>query len=169
MAKQYDQRPPLSLESGKKYTATIEMETGGTIVAELFPQAAPESVNSFVFLAGEGYYEGVTFHRVIKGFMAQGGDPTGTGTSGPGYNVPDEVNTNKHIEGALAMAKTAAPDSAGSQFFICLTAVPHLDGEYTIFGQVRDGMDTVHAIRERDPQSDSQPGDAIKAVTITVE
>ena len=101
--------------------------------------------------------------------MAQGGDPTGTGTSGPGYNVPDEVNTNKHIEGTLAMAKTAAPDSAGSQFFICLTAVPHLDGEYTIFGQVRDGMDTVHAIRERDPQSDSQPGDAIRSVSISVE
>ena len=169
MAKQYDARPPLALEEGKRYSATIELEKGGSFVADLFPDVAPETVNSFVFLAQEGYYNGVTFHRVILGFMAQGGDPTGTGSGGPGYNVPDEVNSNKHTEGTLAMAKTAAPDSAGSQFYVCLADVPHLDGDYSVFGRVREGLDVVHTIRERDPQTDSNVGDAIKTITITIE
>ena len=101
--------------------------------------------------------------------MAQGGDPTGTGTGGPGYNVPDEVNGNKHTEGTLAMAKTAAPDSAGSQFYVCLADVPHLDGAYSVFGRVREGLDVVHTIRERDPGSDPEAGDAIKTIRISVE
>ncbi len=168
MAKQYDKRPEMALESGKSYSATIELEKGGSIVVDLFPEVAPETVNSFVFLANDGYYEGVTFHRVIPGFVAQGGDPTGTGSGGPGYTVPDEVNDNLHVAGTLSMAKTAAPDSAGSQFYICLDEVPHLDGDYTAFGLVSEGMDTVQSIRERDPQTDKAPGDAIKSITITV-
>lgn len=169
MAKQYDKRPEMSLEPGRSYSATIEMEEGGAIVVDLFPDAAPETVNSFVFLAREGYYDGVTFHRVISGFMAQGGDPTGTGTGGPGYNVPDEPNEHKHEAGTLAMAKTAAPDSAGSQFYITLAPQPHLDGGYTVFGQVREGLDVVHAIPPRDPAPGAEPGAAIKTVTISVE
>ncbi len=169
MAKQYDARPAMALDAGKKYSATIELAKGGSFVADLFPDVAPETVNSFVFLAQEGYYDGVTFHRVIPGFMAQGGDPTGTGTGGPGYNVPDEVNDNKHTEGTLAMAKTAAADSAGSQFFVCLADVSHLDGAYSVFGRVREGLDVVHTIRERDPGNDSDAGDAIKTITISVE
>ena len=126
-------------------------------------------MNSFVFLAGEGYYDGLTFHRVIPGFVAQGGDPSGSGSGGPGYNVPDEVNDHKHVEGALSMAKTAAPDSAGSQFYITLANVPHLDGGYTVFGKVREGMDVVLAIEAREPSPSAAPGAAIKAISITVE
>ena len=169
MTKQYDSRPSMALEAGKKYSAHIEMEAGGTVVADLYPEAAPETVNSFCFLAGEGYYDGLTFHRVIPGFVAQGGDPTGSGSGGPGYNVPDEVNNHKHEEGALAMAKTAAPDSAGSQFYITLATVPHLDGGYTVFGKVREGMEVVHAIEAREPTPDAAPGAAIKTITITAE
>ena len=169
MAKQYDSRPPMALEPGKKYSARIEMEAGGTIVADLFPEAAPETVNSFVFLAGEGYYDGLTFHRVIPGFVAQAGDPTGSGSGGPGYNVPDEVNEHKHEEGVLSMAKTAAPNSAGSQFYITLANVPHLDGGYTVFGKVREGMEVVHAIEPREPTPDAAPGSAIKTIGIAVE
>jgi cyclophilin family peptidyl-prolyl cis-trans isomerase len=169
MAKQYDARPAMALDAGKKYSATIELAKGGIFVADLFPDVAPETVNSFVFLAQDGYYDGITFHRVILDFMAQGGDPTGTGTGGPGYNVPDEVNDNKHTEGTLSMAKTAAPDSAGSQFFVCLADVSHLDGQYSVFGRVREGLEVIHTIRERDPGSDSEAGDAIKTITISVE
>ena len=167
MAKSYDARPELALDESKSYSATIEMEAGGEIVVDLFADAAPETVNSFIFLAREGYYDGVTFHRIIPGFVAQGGDPTGTGTGGPGYNVPDEVNDNKHVQGALSMAKTAAPDSAGSQFYITLDAVPHLDGGYTVFGQVREGMDVVLAFPARDPSPSAEPGPAIKAISIS--
>jgi cyclophilin family peptidyl-prolyl cis-trans isomerase len=169
MAKKYDKRPEMALEDGKTYSAVIELEKGGEIVVDLFSKDAPETVNSFVFLAGDGYYDGLTFHRVIPGFVAQGGDPSGTGSGGPGYNIPDEVNDNKHTEGTLSMAKTAAPDSAGSQFYLCLADVPHLDGGYTVFGRVSEGMDVIHTIRERDPQSDSQPGDAIKTVRVSAE
>ena len=169
MAKQYDTRPEMALEDGKTYSAVIELEKGGEIFVDLFATEAPETVNSFVFLAGDGYYDGITFHRVIPGFVAQGGDPTGTGSGGPGYNAPDEVNDNHHSEGTLAMAKTAAPDSAGSQFYLCLADVPHLDGNYTAFGRVSGGLDVMHTIRERDPQSDSQPGDAIKTIRISVD
>ena len=167
MAKSYDARPELALDESKSYSATIEMEAGGEIVVDLFADAAPETVNSFIFLAREGYYDGVTFHRIIPGFVAQGGDPTGTGTGGPGYNVPDEVNDNKHVQGALSMAKTAAPDSAGSQFYITLDAVPHLDGGYTVFGQVREGMDVVLAFPPRDPSPSAGPGPAIKTISVS--
>lgn len=169
MAGQYDQRPEMALESGKSYSATVEMENGGSFVIDLFADDAPETVNSFVFLAGEGYYEGIMFHRVIPGFVAQGGDPTGTGTGGPGYTVPDEVNDHKHEAGAVAMAKTAAPDSAGSQFYVALDTLPHLDGGYTVFGKVREGLDVVLAIPAREPSPGADPGEAIKTVSIAIE
>ena len=168
MAKQYDHRPPLALEPGKRYSATVEMEKGGTITVDLFAEAAPETVNAFVFLAREGYYDGVTFHRVIPGFMAQGGDPSGSGSGGPGYTLPDEINEHKHEDGMIAMAKTAAPDSAGSQFYFTLAPQPHLDGVHTVFGKVREGLEVVRAITPREPGPSAPPGDAIKTVTISV-
>ncbi len=109
------------------------------------------------------------FHRVIPGFVAQGGDPTGTGTGGPGYNVPDEVNDHKHEAGSVAMAKSAAPVSAGSQFYVALDSLPHLDGGYTVFGKVREGLDVVLAIPAREPSPGADPGEAIKTVSITIE
>ena len=167
MAK-YSKRPEMALNAEKSYSAKIELADGGEIELELFAKDAPETVNSFVFLARDGYYEGVTFHRIIKGFMAQGGDPTGQGTGGPGYNIPDEVNSNKHnTEGTVAMAKTAARNSGGSQFYITLEPTPFLDSDYTVFGRVTSGMEVVHAFAERDPQRARQPGPAMKSVTIS--
>ena len=167
MAK-YNQRPEMALQDGVNYAATIELESGGRIDIELYAADAPETVNSFVFLARDGYYDGVTFHRIIKGFMAQGGDPTGRGTGGPGYNIPDEVNGNKHnTEGTVAMAKTAAPDSAGSQFYITFEPTPFLDSDYTVFGRVTSGMDVVHGLPARDPERAREPGPAMKTITIS--
>jgi len=123
-----------------------ELETG-TIMMELYPDVAPETVKAFKKLVAKGFYDGLTFHRVIPGFMAQGGDPDGTGMGGPGYNLKAEFNDKKHVRGTLAMARSADPDSAGSQFYICYTPTPHLDGQYTIFGQVTDGMEHVDALK----------------------
>ena len=123
-----------------------ELETG-TIIMELYPDVAPETVEAFKKLVAKGFYDGLTFHRVIPGFMAQGGDPDGTGMGGPGYNLKAEFNDKKHVRGTLAMARSADPDSAGSQFYICYTPTPHLDGQYTIFGQVTDGMEHVDALK----------------------
>ena len=125
----------------------------------------PQTVNNFVFLAREGFYDGVTFHRVIPGFMAQGGDPTGTGTGGPGYRFADERASNKHQEGSLSMAN-AGPNTNGSQVFICYAPQPHLDGRHTVFGRVTKGMEAVRALRPRDPQRDRQPGDRITSIEI---
>ncbi len=166
MAQQYPQRPPLTLRADKRYRATLQMEKGGEIVLDLFAEAAPETVNSFIFLAREGFYDGVTFHRVIPGFMAQGGDPTGTGTGGPGYTLPDEVNAHRHERGVIAMARTSAPHSAGSQFYLTLAPTPHLDGGYTVFGRVQEGLDVLDAIRPRDPRPGAPAGDAIRTITI---
>ena len=163
MPKTYSERPPLALTEGVTYHAVFEMEAGGSFEVELFADAAPETVNSFVFLAREGFYDGLTFHRVIDGFVAQGGDPQGTGTGGPGYNVPRELSDHKHVEGAIAMARSQNPDSAGSQFYICLADVPFLDGEYAVFGMVRSGMDVVHDIPKGEPPAN--PG-VIKSITI---
>jgi len=148
-AKTYDAPPPMSIDAAKHYTATIETAKGN-IVLELFPKVAPQTVNSFVFLAREGFYDGLTFHRVVPGFVVQGGDPKGDGTGGPGYTLPAEFSDVKHITGTLAMARTSDPNSAGSQFYITLAPTPHLDGQYTVFGQVREGMDVVQAIRVGD-------------------
>jgi peptidylprolyl isomerase/peptidyl-prolyl cis-trans isomerase B (cyclophilin B) len=129
----------------------IKIETEyGDILIELYPDSAPNTVANFKALAGNGFYDGLTFHRVIAGFMAQGGDPEGTGTGGPGYKVKAEFNDRKHKRGTVAMARSASPDSAGSQFYICFGSQPHLDGQYTIFGQVVEGMDVVDQIKQGD-------------------
>ena len=131
---------------------TIEMEDGGTIKAELYPEIAPNTVNNFVSLINKGFYDGVIFHRVIPGFMIQGGDPKGMGTGGPGYSIKGEFTRNgfkndlKHERGVLSMARAMAPNSAGSQFFIMHKNSPHLDGQYASFGKVLEGMEVVDAI-----------------------
>ena len=131
---------------------TIEMEDGGIIKAELYPEIAPNSVNNFISLINQKFYDGVIFHRVISGFMIQGGCPYGNGTGGPGYSIPGEFAANgfennlKHTRGVLSMARAMHPDSAGSQFFIMHADAPHLDGQYAAFGKVIEGMDVVDKI-----------------------
>jgi peptidyl-prolyl cis-trans isomerase B (cyclophilin B) len=138
-------------------TAEIAMEKGGIIKIEFFPDDAPKTVENFVTLAKKGFYNGLIFHRVIPGFMAQGGDPKGDGTGGPGYTIKDEFNKQKHVRGAVAMARTSAPNSSGSQFYICFEPQPHLDGGYVVFGKVVSGMNIVDNIKK---------GDKMKSVTI---
>ncbi len=131
---------------------TIEMTTGGKMVAELYPEVAPNTVSNFISLVQKGFYDGLIFHRVIPGFMIQGGDPDGVGMGGPGYTIPGEFSSNgfandlHHSRGVLSMARTMDPDSAGSQFFVMVDDAPHLDGEYAAFGKVIDGMETADAI-----------------------
>ncbi|OIO66885.1 MAG: peptidyl-prolyl cis-trans isomerase [Zetaproteobacteria bacterium CG1_02_49_23] len=122
----------------------------GNINVELYPDVAPNTVANFKALAGKGFYDGLKFHRVIAGFMAQGGDPEGTGMGGPGYKVKAEFSKRKHVRGTVAMARSSSPDSAGSQFYICYGPQPHLDGQYTIFGQVTEGMEAVDKIKQGD-------------------
>ena len=166
--KQYASAPPMLIDPKKQYTATVKMAKGGEFVIQLYADKAPITVNSFVFLARQGYFDGVTFHRVLEGFMAQGGDPTGTGSGGPGYSF---VNENSDLTfdkaGVVAMAN-AGPDTNGSQFFITFGPTPNLNGGYTIFGQVISGMDVVNGLTRRDPnQNPNFPGDAIASITIT--
>ena len=165
---QYDTYPPMTIDVNKQYFAAVKMANGGEFTIQLFPDKAPKTVNSFVFLAREGYFNGVTFHRVLEGFMAQGGDPTGTGGGGPGYEFENEnSDLTFDQEGVVAMAN-AGPDTNGSQFFITFGPTPQLNGDYTIFGQVIDGMDVVNAITKRDPDTNpSFAGDAMESVTIT--
>ena len=132
-------------EGAKDMTAVIETNMG-TFSFELYPDIAPQTVASFVKLTKKGFYDGLIFHRVIDGFMIQGGDPKGTGTGGPGYTIKAEFSNKKHVAGTVSMARSNDPDSAGSQFFVCLEPASHLDGKYTVFGQVVDGMDVVSAI-----------------------
>ncbi|HAJ37754.1 MAG TPA: peptidylprolyl isomerase [Chloroflexi bacterium] len=148
--KQWNTPPAMQIDVKKSYTATIET-IRGPIVIELYPEHAPKTVNNFVFLARAGYYDGVSFHRVIPDFVIQGGDPTGTGRGGPGYKFEDEVKGNplKHETGVLSMAN-AGPNTNGSQFFITHSPQPHLDGKHTVFGKVTSGMDVVNAIRQGD-------------------
>jgi cyclophilin family peptidyl-prolyl cis-trans isomerase/protein-disulfide isomerase len=159
------------IDLSKSYRATLQTEKG-EIVIELFDDQAPVTVNSFVFLARRGWYDEVTFHRVIPGFVAQAGDPTGTGFGGPGYTIVDEIDPARTFDGAgwVAMAN-AGPNTGGSQFFITLDAQPNLDGRFTIFGRVTAGLDVVQALAARDPQSDptAAPGDKILSVAITEE
>ncbi len=167
-AEQYNEAPPMQVDEAKQYFATFKMANGGEFAVELYPAKAPITVNSFVFLACKGYFDGLTFHRVLEGFMAQGGDPTGTGMGGPGYEF---VNENSDLTfdkaGVMAMANSG-PDTNGSQFFITFAPADFLNGGYTIFGQVTDGMDVVNAITRRDPaQNPALDGDAIETVTIT--
>ncbi len=166
--KQYSAAPPMLIDKNKQYSATVKMAKGGEFVIQLYPDKAPITVNSFVFLARQGYFDGVTFHRVLEGFMAQGGDPTGTGMGGPGYQF---VNENSDLTfdkaGVVAMAN-AGPDTNGSQFFITFGPTPDLNGGYTIFGQVTSGMDVVNGIRRRNPDTNPNfTGDAIQSITIT--
>ena len=165
---QYDTYPPMTIDVNKQYFAAVKMVNGGEFTIQLFPDKAPKTVNSFVFLAREGYFNGVTFHRVLDGFMAQGGDPTGTGGGGPGYEFENEnSDLTFDKEGVVAMAN-AGPDTNGSQFFITFGPTPQLNGDYTIFGQVIEGMDVVNAITKRDPDTNpSFAGDAMESVTIT--
>ncbi len=146
----WKQPPAMEIDPEKTYRATIETPRG-EIVLELYPQHAPKTVNNFVFLSRQGFYNGVTFHRVIKDFVIQGGDPTGTGRGGPGYKFEDETTGNPltHETGVISMAN-AGPNTNGSQFFITHAPQPHLNGKHTVFGKVVDGMDVVYAIRQGD-------------------
>jgi peptidyl-prolyl cis-trans isomerase B (cyclophilin B) len=158
MSKQYSAPPPVTIDSNKKYTATLETSRG-KIVCDLFAAEAPMTVNNFVFLAREGFYDGTKFHRVIPDFMIQGGDPTGTGRGGPGYRFADEFkgNPHKHKVGTLSMAN-AGPGTNGSQFFVTHVVTDWLDGKHTVFGQVTSGQDVVNSVKQ---------GDELKSVTIT--
>lgn len=166
--KQYDAYPPMTIDTGKQYFATFKMANGGEFKVQLFPDKAPKTVNSFVFLAKDKFYDGTTFHRVLEGFMAQGGDPTGTGGGGPGYEFEDEFSDlTFDREGLLAMAN-AGPNTNGSQFFITFAPTPHLNGLHTIFGEVVEGMDVVRGITLRDPNTGPDySGDVIESITIT--
>jgi cyclophilin family peptidyl-prolyl cis-trans isomerase len=159
--------PPMTISADKEYLATVETDKG-TFVIELYAKSAPLTVNSFVFLTGEGWYDGVTFHRVITDFMAQTGDPSGTGMGGPGYTFEDEIDPELGFDGPgwVAMAN-AGSNTNGSQFFITYAEAAHLNGLYTIFGKVISGMDVVEALTPRDPQVDPDfEGDRIIKVTI---
>ena len=139
---------PISAEAQRMHpTAVIVLEKGGEIQIELFPEDAPKTVESFITLSKKGFYDGLTFHRVVPGFVAQGGDPKGDGTGGPGYTLKAEFNKRKHVRGTLAMARAQSPDSAGSQFYICFAPQPALDEKYTVFGQVVKGMEAVDQIK----------------------
>lgn len=149
-SKQWKSPPEMQIDPGKTYKATIETSRG-SIELELYPQHAPKTVNNFVFLAREGFYDGALFHRVISNFMIQGGDPTGTGRGGPGYRFEDEVNNNPltHETGVISMAN-AGPNTNGSQFFITHSPQPHLNGKHTVFGKVVTGQEVVNAVRQGD-------------------
>jgi len=163
--KTYSAPPPMTIDTSKQYTATIETEKGD-LVLELFASDVPVTVDNFVFLAGEGFYDGSTFHRVIPGFMAQGGDPTGTGTGNPGYRFADEFTEHTHVDGALSMAN-AGPNTNGCQFFITYTPQHGLDGKHTVFGQLTEGMDVLEKLTPRDPnQNPKFEGDKIIRITI---
>ena len=158
MASKYASAPALTIDPAKTYTAVMETSKG-PLTIDLFAADAPMTVNNFVFLARDGFYNGIKFHRVISNFMVQGGDPTGTGSGGPGYKFADETagNPHRHQTGTLSMAN-AGPNTNGSQFFITHAPQPHLDGKHTVFGQVKTGQDVVNAIRQ---------GDTIQSITIT--
>ena len=158
----------MGIDSSKQYFATVKMANGGEFVIQLYPDKAPITVNSFVFLSCKGFFNGVTFHRVLEGFMAQGGDPDGTGMGGPGYEfVNEDSDLTFDKEGVVAMAN-AGRDTNGSQFFITFGPTEQLNGGYTIFGQVIEGIDVVNAITRRDPDtSPTFAGDAMESVTIT--
>lgn len=154
---------------------TIEMENGDIIKAELYPEIAPNTVNNFISLINKGYYDGIIFHRVIRGFMIQGGDPEGTGMGGPGYCIAGEFSHNgfrndlKHEPGVLSMARTMMPNTAGSQFFIMHQTSPHLDGEYAGFGKVIEGMENVNKIAETRTGFQDRPVEEQRMKKVTVE
>jgi cyclophilin family peptidyl-prolyl cis-trans isomerase len=166
--KQYSSIPPMLIDKNKQYTAAVKMAKGGEFTIQFYPDKAPIAVNSFVFLARQGFFDGVTFHRVLDRFMAQGGDPTGTGGGGPGYEFVNEDSDLKFDKAGVVAMANAGRDTNGSQFFITFGPTPQLNGGYTIFGQVTSGMDVVNAIKRRDPnQNPNFTGDVIESITIT--
>jgi cyclophilin family peptidyl-prolyl cis-trans isomerase len=166
MAKQWNKPPALVIDPKKKYTANMKTDKG-TMVIELFADKAPNTVNNFVFLAREGFYDGVIFHRVINNFMVQGGDPTGSGSGGPGYRFADEFHSSlKHSKRGILSMANAGPGTNGSQFFITHGPTPHLDNKHTVFGQVIEGEDVLMSIPARDPGNRNAP--AVKIITIEI-
>ena len=184
---QWDSPPAMEVDTSKKYTAVFELAKGEEFEIELFADKAPKTVNNFVFLARQGFYDGVTFHRVIPGFMAQGGDPTGKGTGGPGYKFESEFHPDLRHDspGILSMANAGGLATNGSQFFITFVPTPALDGLrpdgsdkpcaergvscHSVFGKVSSGMDVVNNISVRDPSSATTPGDAVTTIRIVEE
>jgi len=173
--KQYEQAPAMMIDPAASYVAVIKTAKGD-IHVQLDAARAPQTVNSFVFLARDGYFDGVTFHRVIPGFVAQAGDPTGTGAGNPGYTIPDEQNDLTHEAGVIAMAKPGdpatglpQPNSAGSQWYITYTPQPSLDGRYTVFGRVIEGMEVLQQITPRDPSQDPNAPAGDEIITIEIE
>ena len=166
MSKQYSAPPPMAIDPKKSYTAVFQTDLGNFEV-ELFAAQAPKTVNNFVFLAREGFYSGTVFHRVIRGFMAQGGDPTGTGRGGPGYQFADEFHPAlRHGSAGMLSMANAGPNTNGSQFFITFAPTPHLDNHHTVFGRVTGGLDTALKIPERDPDRATQPGLVLRKLEI---
>jgi peptidylprolyl isomerase len=163
----YSEPPAMTIDTDKEYEAVIRMADGGEMRLSLFDDEAPITVNNFVFLANQGFYDGTTFHRVLADFMAQGGDPTGTGGGGPGYTFEDELDTGFSFDrrGLLAMAN-AGPGTNGSQFFITFVETPHLDGLHTIFGELIEGDDVLSGLTLRDPDTATEPGDVIDEIVI---
>lgn len=168
-AKQFTACPPMEIDADKTYTATLKTEKGD-IVVELLPKQAPMAVNSFVFLARQGWFDGVPFHRVIPGFVAQGGDPSGSGMGGPGYEFDNEISAELKFDrpGMVAMANAGAGTN-GSQFFITYSALPHLDGGYTIFGRVVSGMEVVQMLTPRDPSQGGNLPEADKILSVVIQ
>jgi cyclophilin family peptidyl-prolyl cis-trans isomerase len=166
----YSEPPAMTIDTARDYQAVIRMEDGGEMRVQLFDDEAPETVNNFVFLANQGFYDGTTFHRVLSDFMAQGGDPTGTGAGGPGYAFADEIDNDQSFDrrGLLAMANSGA-DTNGSQFFITFAPATHLDGAHTIFGELFEGDDVLSDITLRDPETAAEPGDTIAEIVIFEE
>lgn len=167
--KQWSKPPEMAIDPNKKYSAVMHTDKGD-ITIELYADKTPRTVNNFVFLAREGFYDGTIFHRVINDFMAQGGDPTGTGTGGPGYRFADEFDPKlRHSQpGVLSMAN-AGPNTNGSQFFLTHVATPWLDGKHSVFGQVTQGLDVLLSIPARDPQQRNAPAVKLNSVTILEE
>lgn len=167
--RQYPAAPEMVIDVEKTYIATVELASGDTFTIELLPDSAPVTVNNFVFLAREGWFDGVTFHRVLPGFVAQTGDPTGSGIGGPGYFIPNEIDGElSHSQAGMVAMANSGPDRNGSQWYITLGDVSQLDGAYTIFGQVQDGLEVVQEITPRDPSvaPDAPAGDEIVSITI---
>ncbi len=166
MFKSFASAPEFALDKKKNYSAVFKTEVGNFTI-KLFADEVPNTVNNFVFLAREGFYNNTTFHRVINGFMAQGGDPTGTGRGGPGYSFEDEFHPRlRHNKAGILSMANAGPNTNGSQFFITHGPTPHLNDRHAVFGEVVEGMDVVLKIRERDPMMDRQPGTRIDSVEI---
>ncbi len=165
--KKYTTVPPMQIDVKKEYKVTVKMAKGDEFTISLYASKAPITVNSFVFLVREGYFNGVTFHRVLDGFVAQGGDPTGTGAGGPGYEFVNEDSDLQFDKAGVVAMANAGRDTNGSQFFITFAPIPHLNGGYTIFGQVTEGMDVVNAITRRDPSKHPNfEGDVIEKMTL---